>query len=121
MPKFYVEMNESGRGKVIVDETDLSNEVTALRVDAALGKPTLLTLELSNPGVIQGEGIVQILRDAESPDLAQFVKSLNASEIEQEAMNRMGWGSDATLTQTILEVIAEKLNASESQGSPTSS
>lgn len=40
------------------------------------------------------------------------VRSLNQRAIEEEAMSRMGWGSDTGLVATIMQVIAEVLDAS---------
>lgn len=44
--------------------------------------------------------------------LGNVIRALSPSKIEEEAMRRMEWGSEAGIVQNVLQVVAEVLDAS---------
>lgn len=112
MAKFEIDVEPVGRGKIVVDGQDISNSVKAVSVLATAGEPTLLQLQMFGSGTLKGEGIIETY--SEDPRaFVMWLKSLNRQDIDQQAMNRGGWGDSSTLTDHVLDILLEMLDETE--------
>jgi hypothetical protein len=84
---------------------DTSNIVEA-HVDLVHGDVSCLVLVYRNreASMVTGEGIVHVASVE-----AQALEELDAEAIEAEALSKQGWGSDQSLTATIIDIIKEKV------------
>lgn len=67
---------------------------------------------------IEGEGVVTIEGAPPGDDhqaILEFLDSIDPQTVEQEALNRQGWG-DVLLTEKILEVLREAITGKPSGG-----
>jgi hypothetical protein len=95
-------------GKVIVNDQDITADVRSFQLTCVEGEVSTLTIwHRGQSGSIKGEGVVQI-----SSAASTAFEDLDPEEIEAEALSRQGWGSDKSMTATILDVIKEMINAS---------
>ena len=64
MSKFKAILTENGRGKVFIDDKDISNYCTSLSLDANIGEKPILILELIGDIEIEGDAdIILCLSD----------------------------------------------------------
>lgn len=111
--KFVIVSGALGLDQLLIDGTDVTDQVQAVQVQTRPGQPTALMVHLAADGSITGEGIVYIQPErADGGAVARMVRSLDPKEIDAKAMERLDWGSEGTLTAIVLEVIAEKLSES---------
>lgn len=109
------EVNALGRGRVFVNDDEIGEYLTGFSFEARVGE--VPHFFLTGPTVatrIKGEGIVVV--SSEPIPVSILVRSLNAQAIETEALSRMEWGDDRSLTQHILDVIAEAAEEAENGG-----
>lgn len=113
MATFEVELDPLGHGRVIVNGEDVSREVMALQIDAAVREPTILRLQMKPgyTGKMSGEGIVQV---GIPVDLDGLLAGMDPEELESEAAARLGWGDGSNLTAKIIEVLRERINGAQS-------
>jgi len=64
--------------------------------------------EQSDSAIVYIE-LTGVTRDVKTGDL---VRTLNAKAIEEEALARLTWGGGYTISELVLQVVAEKLDAS---------
>lgn len=105
---FEIETGILGPSRVVVNGQDVLSTARSIQLRTAPGQPTSLVIEVVGQGSISGQGIVYV--HSEAPDLASRIRELDPKKIDEEAMSRLEWGSDGTLTNVILQVISEKLS-----------
>lgn len=111
--KFEVELTPIGRGgKVIVNGEDVSNQTSGVAVFSKVGEVTTLQVMTYAEGVVKGEGVVEVYVDNQR-GLSEWLRQVNRSKVDELALARGGWGSDATLTDNVIEVLLEMLDAPE--------
>ena len=110
MPTPFRIRTDAVGANVQVDGHDLTGQVRALTVTAAaFDEPTRLTVELTPAaGVIEGEGIVEVVRDATGGDA---VRCLDPQTLGAQVNARAGMGTNTAALW--LEVVAEALDAQE--------
>lgn len=85
-------------------------EVKSLRsaaVKAELGDVPRVYLEFLGEGIIEGEGIVTIVKDLDQRQaVAEWLANIDGSELEREVLERMGWATGST-GEVTLEVLRE--------------
>lgn len=67
---------------------------------------------------IEGEGVVTIQGAPPGDDhqaILDFLDTVDAQTVEQEALNRQGWG-DSSLTEKVLEVLREAITGKRTDG-----
>jgi hypothetical protein len=107
LAEFEVEVNAVGHGRVVVNDEDLSREVSGVTVSTAPGQPTVLTLHhLGAAGRITGQGVVHVVTASAGEALAELLGGLDAEEIERLALERMAW-QEGTLTTHVMAVLRE--------------
>lgn len=101
-----IEADVIGRGKMSIDGVDVSEIVQGVSVGVFRGMPTEIIVQFV-PGDVQidVEGAIGLMSKE-----AQFLEHLDPREVDQEAMNRMEFGEDRTLTELVIEVLKEKVN-----------
>lgn len=93
---------------VEVDGRDVTGEVDlrAVQVFAGLGQATVLRLDVLGGGVVEGEGVVEVVRDGSSgPTVGSFLAAVDAEAVERAALERMG-ASDEQPAEFVRSVIA---------------
>lgn len=113
MAKFEIEVNAIGKGKVVVDGRDISNDVQALSLISATREPTILQLQMAGSAVLQGEGIVETYSN-DPKMFADWLRQVNRKDVDSRALERGGWGDGSTLTDHVLDVLLEMLDETES-------
>lgn len=113
--KYEVELGEVGTKKVVVNGQDLTGQVRALSIHAAPFEPSILILEGVAPGVIQGEGVIQIATPSGFQSAIDLIKELNADEIEGRALDAYADEFEGRLTPALLKALLELLSEAESQ------
>lgn len=108
MKKFKISIGPVGIESVMVGDQDLTAEVSAVQIVSADREVTELILQCHGPVEIEGEGSILIARPGA---LAEAIQTLDPKKVEEEALNRGGWGQSKTLTENVIDVIVEKLNA----------
>lgn len=99
---------------IIVNGIDVTTQVRAWTVTGQSGDVPKLFLESPTlDGNVLGSGVVNIIRPG-TPDASLVVRSLDPKMVEQEALNRQGFGEDKSLVEIVLDVISEALDAAES-------
>ena len=97
----------SGRGHVMVNDVDLSDRVTGLAMVARSGELPKLTLELRGEGTLEGEGIVDVIRDARPEDLRaavlEWLSEIDPDQLAEEAMR------EAPMTASPVELVLAAL------------
>ncbi|HEX2578685.1 MAG TPA: hypothetical protein VHK88_20240 [Aquihabitans sp.] len=107
---FRIRADQVG-GSVAVDGVDIPPEhILGWEVLGGPRDPTRFLLHIAVEGVVDGEGIVETIRDAASGDA---VRRLDPKAVEDEALRRLTT-SKGNLTHHRLEVVAEMLD-----GAPT--
>jgi len=92
------------------EELDVTEVVTGVQVNATPGEvSTLILRQTAGHSVIVGEGIIYV--NQEKIDSRLLLDMINPQELDAEAMSRMGWGEERTLSEIILDIIKEKLDA----------
>lgn len=106
MAQFEIDLEPVG-GTIIIDGRDISDQVYSVVVSSEAGRATELHLELrrGSEGKIKGEGVVYVTSAA-----VEGLEDLDPEEIEAEALSRMDWTSEKSVTEHVLEVIKEKLS-----------
>jgi hypothetical protein len=110
-----MELGPLGKGRVVINGQEVSQHLTGLILQSAVGEVPRLTL--SGPTintVLRGEGIVEVFGDV--PPVSIIIRTLNAAAIEAEALGRSEWGDSKSLTEHILDVIAEAAEEAERGG-----
>lgn len=104
---FRVNADPIGAQFVEVDGRDITNSVRALSIVAAVDEPTRLTIELAPgaAGVVEGEGIVEVVRDGVSGDL---VRALDPAAVRDAVLRRASGGVNTAAIY--LDVIAAMLD-----------
>jgi hypothetical protein len=103
---FEIQVAATGRpGKIIVGGVDLSDQAAAVTLHARPGEVTRLAVELFSEGTV--EGLADVTLISPSVGLARFFGDLDADEVEKEALGRLGSFDDRTVTQAILDVLAD--------------
>lgn len=95
-----------GRGEILLDDIEMTEMSTASTISVRRGEITVITLHLV-PGAESGVNLDGIVRVAGKE--AKKIAELDPEEIDREALGRIGWGSERSLTSTILEIIMEKI------------
>jgi hypothetical protein len=104
--RFTIETDAVGFSRIAINGQDRTKEVSGYRVESVLGQPTVVTLWQSAKGEIQGEGIVYVEPHG-SEDLAAFVEQLDPEEVEKAAIERDALDPTKSLTQHMLDVVAD--------------
>lgn len=94
----------AGGVEIVVGDADLSGMVRSIALDAGpIGQPSRLVVELVGQAAeIEGLADVTFSR---AGGAVEFLRSVDADELEKEALSRIGYGDSAT--QAILDVLAE--------------
>lgn len=109
---FTIKVDPLGYSAVEVNGRDVTSEVQAVRIESALGQPTVLSLFSSAAGTIEGEGIVQVTSGEETGTLeeaARVVSELDPETVERAAIERTHLQPEADLTKLMLDVVADAL------------
>lgn len=110
--KVEIEILPVGVGTITVNGEDITKKVLAYQIEGAIGEPTVFRLQMTNvEGIVKGDSIVEVGVPA---DLDKVLASFKANEIEEQAMERLGWGEGSNVTATIIEVLREKVRAAQS-------
>lgn len=112
MAKFEIDVSLAGKGSVVVNDTDLSNDTEALALFSKAGEPTTLQLFTHASGIAKGEGIVEIHVDNKE-GLASWLRQVNRGTVDAAAMSRGQWGDGSTLTDNVIDTLLEMLDATE--------
>lgn len=119
--KFNIKVGAIGRGsEVTVNEVDVTQNLNAFALFASASDPTILQLFTYGEGVVEGEGIVEIHRD-DRKSLGEFLRQVNPKTVDERALNRSGWGDNATLTEHVIAVLLEMLDETQPGPHSTSS
>lgn len=112
--KFFAQVTENGGpGTVIVvNGQDVSRHVEAFAVLSKVGEPTTLQVHTRSEGKIEGEGVVEVYVDNQK-GLGQWLREVDRKKVDKEAMGRGGWGDSSTLTDHVIDVLLEMLDATE--------
>lgn len=105
---FKIEATPLGKGAIELNGEDVSDRVSSLVYQMRPGQPPLLDIHyVSAKGVIEGEGIVQVVDDSANPhkSLVQFLKNIDPALFEADMLNRMDFGSSTG--ETAIEVLLE--------------
>ena len=107
LAKFEVSVNEIGIGKIVVNDDDISNRVTALRLDVQPGNvPVVSMVQRAGSATIDGEGIVRITEDAKNPNdyIVEFLDGIDPEQLSKEVLGSLGWG-DSNPMETALKIL----------------
>lgn len=111
--EFDIDVNAIGRGKIMVNGADISDKISGFQVISESGEnPKVLVGHRTKGLKIKGEGIVYLQADV--IPMSTIIRSLDPEAIEKEALSRQGWADDTSVTEHILQVIAEQCDATES-------
>lgn len=100
---FELHLGATGQARAVVNGVDISDHVSGVALVSRPREVTKLTIELIGEGPVEGLGEVSIIR---SPmPMAQFLRGIDADELERVALERVGMGD--SLTKTMLDLLAE--------------
>lgn len=100
---------DGSRAQVMVEGVDVTDQVGALRLEAADGRSPILTLVGKAGGAVSGEGIVVTEGDAPLPAdvIVEFLSKIDPARLEQAALARdVPYGESMTM-QAALLVLAD--------------
>ena len=105
--KFDIEMYPNGKGKVVLDGQDISGYVMAVGVFSSVTDPPLVRLEVRPSELkLSGEGLITV---GTPVDLDEVLATFDAAEIEENALERLGWGDGGNMTAKVIEVLRERV------------
>lgn len=94
-----------GRGKILIDDHDISDAVKGVSINIQPGNHTQMILDI-NFDDLDSEIEAEIM----IPSQVDF-SGIDADVIESRALERMGWnGNGLSLTATVILIIEEMLN-----------
>jgi hypothetical protein len=107
----------AGRADIIVDGTDLSNQIVGATLDLRPREPAVLVLELSGPSVITDtlfEGHARVMvgeAPLPGPAAAEFLAAIDPETLDKAALNRLDLTSEPHgLTAAMLRQLVEWAN-----------
>lgn len=104
---FRIVTDELGGGTLHVNGDDLSDQVRGLRLEAAKGAPTTLTLWSVGDAVIEADGVVvHEVPIAPVDTMRRFLAQIDPKVLEGKALERAGW-DDAPLTRHVFDLLIE--------------
>lgn len=101
--RFTIQASPLG-GRVQINDIDVTDQIGVCELRIADGQPTVLTLHRAAEGVIEGEGIVQIVHAQEDADIiCDFLDGIDPEQLDQDALNDADASSN--LTAAMLEIL----------------
>lgn len=98
------------QSKIVVNGEDVSTRLAGYRLEGIVGGVTTLSLFLTAvAGTIEGQGVVQVVADGQDQRqaVAEFLANLDGEELQRSALERMSWGNDSGLGESMLAVLRE--------------
>lgn len=109
MASFKLFPNPVGPGRVEIDGEDVTDRVAGVQVDAAIGQPTVVTLHVQAGGVIEGDGVVQVMNPTAVDDaqvICDFLDHVDPAILEDTAFRMLGPGQ-TNMTTAIIAALAD--------------
>lgn len=110
MTRFSLALEPVGVGRVVIDDTDVTDRVTAVEVAAQQGQPTRVVLWGHGLGDIAGTGTVDV---ADPNAAANLVRDLNSEQIRSAALATPGVGAGVSVIDATIEAVAAALETAE--------
>lgn len=105
---FEIEFGPVGLHRVSVNGQDLTSEVHGAQLQQRTGQAASLVLELSGVGEVKGEGVVYLKpATAERSSMTDFLRTVDAKQLEERALDRLSWDEQGTLSSVILQILLE--------------
>ena len=108
MTPFTVDLDEHGRGSVIVAGVDIAEQITALSLDVAHGDASVLTLALCQPGKLRGVADIHVTYEPPSDDAADAVRNLPGALVRARAEDLMR-ATHVPYVDALLATVADML------------
>lgn len=106
LARWKAEAAPGGPGRVEINGQDVSDVVEAFSVTSQPGMVPVLTVSLrAGERLLEGEGIVEVLREGE--DLIAFLRSVDAELLAKEAFGRLEYGGGTNAFAEGLNVLVE--------------
>lgn len=102
---FHLRLHPNGRSEVSVGDVDLTNVAGAISLNARAMQPPRLIVEVFGDFDVEGVGEVTLIKRGE--EFYQFLSGLDAEQLEQAALARLGAWDQGNTTQAILDVLRE--------------
>jgi hypothetical protein len=85
--RFSINLDDAGRGEVVIDGVDVTEKVGALRFECS-SKGPLLTLFGAATGEIQGVGVVHTVADGDGRTYCEnFLRQIDADSIDRRLLS----------------------------------
>jgi hypothetical protein len=109
--EFIMDIDATGRGTVVVNGQDVSNEIAGVHTYAVPGEPTTVVLQLK-PGSdlrLSGEGVVEVEQPMDVRDaMCELLAAINPNMLEAAALERIEYlDEDTSFTTVMLEQLVE--------------
>jgi hypothetical protein len=102
--RFRADVDVVGQGEVHVDETPVTDQIRAFRVEAGGDEPTRIVVEL-RPGAsaLDVEGKLHVIATEPTDGILNWLATIDADELERDALNLGDMGTP--IGETFLTVL----------------
>lgn len=94
---FEIEAHANGQSRVVVNDSDVSDDIRGYELRFQHGAPPILVLyHLAAAGVIEGQGIVQVVDDGidQRQAVVAFLDNLDGEQLQSEMFDSMSMSSE---------------------------
>lgn len=90
---------------IVVNGDDVTHKIGVAELRVANGQPTVLTLHQHGDGIIEGEGIVQIVNPAQADAdvICEFLAGIDPDQLDSDALSNAD--ASTNLTAVMLKIL----------------
>lgn len=105
MATFRLKLGMPGQGSVIVNDVDVAENVSALRLTQTVADIPRLELHMRGDAEVTGEGIVEIHRPPATTNIVEWLDSVDPAWLDEAALR------DADLSTSVMAGVLAVLRA----------